>query len=253
MKEIWRDLLDCQTELTLPLELPVYYRNSRWLSVHSVLDLGTGTGDYLKQLSLRFPTKQYIGVDKESEYIDFANRELNDVNTSLLFRCSDLFAIVGRFQCVIARLVAQHLPSLDDFLRHVAHLLEPGGIFLSIEPNDACRLFYPPADAIMDLYRRFEADRSAKGFFRDAGFRIRNISQDYGLVLESETDVIVPSTVPNNRELFVRFHKLIFKLFAEEFSLQSDSDLLQQELQTWTDNRASFAQVGIHFACYKKT
>lgn len=146
---IWRRLLDIQTKLIMPLEFPLYYNLDIWHKSSRVLDLGTGYGEYLANLAEAFPEKQFLGIDCNSEYIFEASQRYSDSHANLAFYFSDIFDFKDKYPCIVARLVAQHLPDLERFITHVAELLEPGGIFINIEPSDRLRLYYPPCSPIL--------------------------------------------------------------------------------------------------------
>jgi SAM-dependent methyltransferase len=247
---LWLDLLRCQAELTLPLELPYYHSCADWSAASAVLDLGTGPGYYLRRLAELFPEKSYLGIDIEEDYIEAARDGAPD---QARFMVSDLFKFVGQYPVVMARLVAQHLPSLDAFLNKVSDLLTPGGCFLSVEPEDSLRLYYPPLPKISGMFRDFKQVQRDKGHDRDAGGIIAGLAPSCGMRLERLVEVIVPSSLPNYKGLFVCFHKLIFDLFSGPFGMSLERAALEEEITSWAEDPRSYAQLGVYFAIYRKS
>jgi len=248
---LWDALLECQTRMTLPVELPHLYTCSRWRHTPSVLDLGTGTGSYLSALAVRFPGKAFRGVDLNPGYVERARaRAAGLANVSC--EVGDLFAVRGRFPFVMARLVAQHLSDLDGFAAHVHSLLAPGGTFLSVEPHDRLRAYWPEVPSIMRLFRDYSADRKAVGHERDAGLLLPDRARGHGLAVEAEVDVVVPSTLPGHRELFLEFHRLIFAIFADDFGIAGDAAALAADLARWDATPHPFAQVGVRMTFYRR-
>jgi SAM-dependent methyltransferase len=249
---LWDALLRCQTAMTLPLELPYLYTSAAWRNTPSVLDLGTGIGCYLSGLARRFATKAYLGVDTNVDYIGLArSRAFHDGGgANLSFEVRDLFEVTDTYPFVIARLVAQHLPSLDRFAAHVARLLDPGGVFLSVEPNDHMRAYWPEMPGLTSLFRDYGTDRKTVGHERDAGLLLPEMARRHGMSVDREIDIVIPSTVGSHRDLFVEFHQLIFEIFEKDFGIGADYEALRDELRRWGAMPDAFAQVGIRMTFY---
>jgi SAM-dependent methyltransferase len=251
MQALWGDLLRCQVDLTFSLELPFYYTSPAWLGTPSVVDLGTGNGYYLARLRNLFPEKHFTGVDVDfaaSKGRDGARHDCNGIE----FVEKDLFSLCGAYRFVLSRLVAQHLPSVPDFVRHVASLLEPGGTFLSVEPADGLRTFFPACPAIQGLYRNFIAARREQGFDREAGLTIASIAEECGLEVLRTSAVPIPSTLPGHRQRFVQFHRLIFDIFEKEYGVSAERGALVDELEAWERNPNSYTQLGIQVGLFRK-
>ena len=92
--KLWLDLLDCQTRLTFPLELPYYYGCPEWKAAPVVLDLGTGPGYYLRGLAELFRDKTFVGIDMEESYLDVAR---DRAPAHIQFVRSDLFEFQGQY------------------------------------------------------------------------------------------------------------------------------------------------------------
>jgi SAM-dependent methyltransferase len=246
---LWLDLLECQTELTLPLELPHFYASEAWMAAPVVLDLGAGPGYHLNALARVFPKTAYIGVDVEPNYITVARSQ---ASPSTRFTPMDLFETSGSYPCVLSRLVAQHLPSLPAFLDKVHGLLEPGGCFVSIEPADHLRKFYPPLPAVQAVFAAYTSSRRDSGFDRHAGLSMGDLAAAHGLRVESAADVVVPSCLPGHKRLFARFHEVVLRLFDEVFGVSFPAEDVSRELRQWAADHQAYAQLGIRLAVYRR-
>jgi SAM-dependent methyltransferase len=250
--EAWDALLRCQAEMTIPLELPHYFMSRRWQEVSHVVDLGSGMGHYLNQLARAFPSKRYTGVDSNAAYIALAKeRYPQEGPGGISFRTQDLFEVSGPVPCIIARLVAQHLPSLPRFLSKVRELLENGGLFISVEPNDQLRIFEPPMPGLLELYSAFEEEQLRLGLHRDAALRMARLAPAHGFSLDYEADVAVPSTLPGYRALFLEFQRLILTIFRKEFEVPAAYDRLDADLARWQATPNAFAQIGVRMTLYR--
>ena len=246
---LWLDLLECQTELTLPLELPHFYGSEAWMAAPAVLDLGAGPGYHLNALARVFPKTAYVGVDEEPSYLTVARR---GALPSTRFVHMDLFEAAGSYPCVLSRLVAQHLPSLPAFLDKVHGLLEPGGCFISIEPNDHLRTFYPALPAVQAVFAAYTNSRRDAGYDRHAGLTMGDLAPAHGLRVESAADVVVPSCLPGHKRLFARFHEVVLRLFNEVFGVAFPADDVARELREWAADPHAYAQLGIRLAVYRR-
>ena len=245
--------MDLQTRLIMPLEFPVFYNSELWLNSSKVLDLGTGYGDYIAKLSEAFPEKQFVGIDCNDEYISEASRTYGKSHSNLKFFTSDILDFKDQYPCVLARLVAQHMPNLEAFINHVADILEPNGIFVNIEPSDRLRIYYPPCKPMKRLFLKFAEHQASTGKYRDAGYRLQSLAPQAGLALHHETHIIVPSTLPGYKPLFTRFHELIFELFSEEYSLDFDKEEMRSAWREWASVEHGYTQLAMHVAFYRKT
>lgn len=252
IEEQWDELLRLQADLTLPVELPCYYAEKQWLEARSVLDLGTGNGYYLNRLRERFPAKRYLGIDIDPNLIELASRRYSGDSEDISFRVADIFDFDGQSPSVVCRLVAQHLPCLDDFADCVASHLEPGGVMFSVEPDDKQRSFWPRMPETERLFLAFSEYQSDAGLDRDAGGKLVGVFERHGMETLRHETLLVPSTLPGYRDLLAKFHELIFDLFDRKFGIVADYEALRKELADWRANDASYTQFGMYVSAFRK-
>lgn len=249
---VWADLLSLQVELTLPVELPCYYGEMGWHAARSVVDLGTGNGYYLRRLQERFPDKRYLGIDIEPSLIDAARESHGNDPDGLSFQVADIFDFRGSFSAIVCRLVAQHLRRPEALAETAASLLAPGGVMFSVEPNDHRRAFWPRMPGTERLFREFFQKQADAGLDRDAGGKLLPMFEARGLETQRHETVLVPSTLPGYRGLFVRFHELLFDLFERNYGIEADYEELRRELAGWHADERSYAQLGIYVSVFRK-
>lgn len=98
-----------------------------------ILDAGCGTGTVLNFL----PDVNYVGIDTEQKYIDFANQNFGSRGTFLFHDVSGPlpFPAEPQFDAVIAVGVLHHLSDSEvhGLLKTVKTILKPGGRFCTLD------------------------------------------------------------------------------------------------------------------------
>jgi tRNA G46 methylase TrmB len=97
---LWRELHALQTAMCFALELPAYYASPSWHEARTVLDAGTGHGDYLRGLARRFPEKTYVGVDIEPAYVEAARATAGE-RRGMRFVVDDVMALDGSYDFAV--------------------------------------------------------------------------------------------------------------------------------------------------------
>ncbi|NTW89546.1 MAG: class I SAM-dependent methyltransferase [Candidatus Moranbacteria bacterium] len=99
-----------------------------------VLDLLCGTGYLLSELKKRRPDISFVGVDMESEFIDFAMERYDSIE----FKAADVLKWTDdrRFDAVLCTAGLHHLPyeMQDAFVGKVAGFVGEGGFAIIADP-----------------------------------------------------------------------------------------------------------------------
>jgi trans-aconitate methyltransferase len=108
------------------------------LDFSSIVDIGCGDGRFTRELALRFPEKQVLGVDYSARAIGLAQAMNHDLPT-LEFSARDI-THSGKFakhDLAILMEVFEHIPpeTAHAFLDGVHSLLRPGGTLLLTVPH----------------------------------------------------------------------------------------------------------------------
>lgn len=100
----------------------------------AVLDLGSGSGAWLRDMAERYPHVEFTGVDlapQTSGYThlpDNVTLEIDDINLGLTHW-------VDQFDVVHVQSVAFGITDYRKLLREIHHILRPGGLMLLVEPD----------------------------------------------------------------------------------------------------------------------
>jgi tRNA (cmo5U34)-methyltransferase len=142
-------------------EVPAYERlqevvadTCAGLAVDTLLDLGTGTGETLLRVLVRYPGAAAVGIDESEGMLGVAATRLEGLGVDL--RVADLADPLpdGPFDLVVSALAVHHLdgPAKAALFARVAAVLRPGGRFVLgdvVVPVD-------PADAVTPLSEDFD-------------------------------------------------------------------------------------------------
>jgi len=143
---------------------------------HRVLDLGTGTGSVLPELSRR-AGGMVIGLDRSLQALqagrtDGAHRVAAD-GMRLPFRN-------GMLDLILSQLALLWISPVRKVIAEVWRALEPGGVLVALEPDYGGMIEYPEAIATRDLWlqalERAGADpwigRRLPGMLEEQGFAV---------------------------------------------------------------------------------
>jgi SAM-dependent methyltransferase len=242
--EIWNALQVIQADFCFGQEVSAYYTSPAWLRARTVLDVGTGNGHYLARLAGHFPDKQYRGIDVEADHIDVARRTV--AQPSLRFERGDLYAATGRYDALLARLLFQHLTRVPEALDAVANLLRPGGVAVIVDANDAARHLDPAPPEYLRFFRAYTANQGAHGMSREAALHLPELVRGHPrLECSRVTDVVIPSTVGENLELFKKTYYLVILMVELTGRLRHDFGRVKEEWRRWCAADRVYMQVGI--------
>jgi tRNA (cmo5U34)-methyltransferase len=156
------------------------------ITVTSILDLGTGTGETLGRLLGRHVWARAIGIDESEQMLEAARDGLAGYSVDL--RVADLLDPLpdGPFDLVVSALAIHHLEGPDKavLFRRIAEVLRPGGRLVVgdvVVPED-------PADAVTPLSEDYDRPSSLAeqvGWLSQAGLAVT--------VVWSERDLAVLS------------------------------------------------------------
>lgn len=143
-----------------------------------VLDIGCGLGELLEQIDARHDR---IGLDPSERAVQ-ATRELAGAEAIRGTLSPDLFA-PSSLDVAVAHHVIEHLDDPIAFVRLVAHLLVPGGLFVVGTPNfasPAARLFGMRFRLLHDpTHVSLFSDDSLMRLLRDTGFRVVRVEYPF--------------------------------------------------------------------------
>ena len=140
-----------------------------------VLDVGTGMGHVAMQVAgLLGPDGSVLGIDQSERMVEIAETRRAAAGVeNVTFRQADArtFSASEPFDAIIARLLLQHLPDREEFLRSQMELLRPGGILVVIEYDTGAVRSEPQVPLVASLRDMAESVLRAGGADSRIGVR----------------------------------------------------------------------------------
>jgi SAM-dependent methyltransferase len=241
---IWDQMQRLQTDFAFGQELTFYYTSPAWHSARAILDLGSGNGYYLNKLAARFPGKVYHGVDTSSELVSIAKAE---TGPNVSFSCRSLFDVKESYDFVIMRLLLQHLDDVSMVLDHVASLTRPGQAALIVDAHDSFRLFQPALPEFMRFFTAYAEHERKAGRDRNVASRLEKAAEASAAWRRGNAlQLLIPSTIPGNLDLFTRTYSLLVDLVEHVGELQFDFAGVREAWQQWSARSDAYTQVGLN-------
>jgi ubiquinone/menaquinone biosynthesis C-methylase UbiE len=131
-------------------KLVEYFKDTE---VKNILDVGTGTGDFLAVLKKTFPLAKITGVDPNLESIGEAEKLFPEVTFEKMY-AENLSFQDHTFDLVSISMALHHLPEIEKAFAEMLRVLKPGGWIIVSE------LFSDNLNAAQEVHKMFHHFRS---------------------------------------------------------------------------------------------
>ena len=243
LESIWADFQKFQVEFAFRQELALYYQSPNWISSDTVLDAGCGNGYYLRLLNGFFPNKHFVGIDSSAEFINLAHQD--NLPDNFKFLVSDFFDAEGKYDTIIMRLFLQHLQEPLRALDKAKTLLHPGGCVLIVDSIDDYRYYYPDVPKFKNLFQTYRNQQHEQHKNRDIASLISNFVKDNNdWQIQVEQDIIIPSTLKNNQELFLKVYTLFIDMVQAVGDIDYPFQEVRNEIAEWSA-KGGYTQIGL--------
>lgn len=177
---LWAEVYDQQPNPFLSVEERYVEQLLGGVEGNDVLDVGCGTGRWLKLLAPRGP-RRLIGIDNSSAMLDRAQTKLGGAADIQLGDCCALPIPTSSVDVVIASFVLSYLESLEDFAAELRRVTRLGGrVFLTdLHPGTASscgwKRGFSSKDGSVELHTHYRTLPEIVDGFGSAGFRVKCI------------------------------------------------------------------------------
>jgi 2-polyprenyl-3-methyl-5-hydroxy-6-metoxy-1,4-benzoquinol methylase len=116
------------------------FKNESATAKLTILDAGSGFGQYCYRISRLFPSAEILGVDVKQEQIDDCNQFFQQIGKEKLvsFEVADLtqYKAPDRYNLILSVDVMEHIEEDELVFANFSASLQPGGLLLISTPSD---------------------------------------------------------------------------------------------------------------------
>ena len=195
----------------------------------SVLDVGCGTGEFVRRIGEFLPASKLIGVDVIESHLEIARENCRSLGDRATFQTGDAFALEfedARFDLTVNRHMLQSIPKPETVVAELLRVTKPGGR-LHLLAEDYAMIHFHPVDGDSDRFWQRGPIRFGQAVGTDLriGRRVFTILKRLGLEAIDVHYVLI-DTLRVPRDTFIRIWEAWRDGFAEtiakhtEFSLE---------------------------------
>ena len=209
--------LRAQADAIWPEELPVL-RGYDLAADANVLDVGCGTGEFVRRLSEFLPRGRFTGVDVIESHLAVARESCRGLADRATFQLGDAFELefeADRFDLTVNRHMLQSVPEPHKVVAELLRVTRPGGR-LHLLAEDYAMIHFHPVAGDTDRFWHEGPIRFGKAIGTDLkiGRRVFTILKQLGLE-QIDVRYAVVDTVRVPRETFVEIWAAWRDGFAE--------------------------------------
>lgn len=269
LRDVWNCFLKGQADLFFNKDAELLMSEKGWTTAKNILELGSGTGAYLFRLSEIFKDKNYLGLEKQSTFVQQSNIQFG--RAGLLFIEGDAEEenehYNNQFDVVLYRLTLQHLKDPKRSLQIAYQYLKQDGCVIIIDSYDPAKSSSHPMPSMEEATRQHnERNKTTLKGNRRITIEILEDLQNgngplFGLYEVTRTSLDVEG---NRLEKGIRFeseedrkryfnHALLFlTILSKEYDISVDFSKAYEELQVYLEDQTSWVCPGLHFLVLKK-
>lgn len=247
---LWNKLLRHQIAFYSVQDLALFHNLEAWHQSGRVLEIGCGTGEFLKTLCERYPDKKYIAIDHSYEALQQARKRLKP-HSVRIFQ-DDIYNFdlgLEKVDFIILRFVTQELPDINLLMTKLRKLLKPGGTILFVEANDEMASMTPRTP---EFERLFKYIMRAKKSRYDHGSALRNASEHFGYRRILDRDVPVTAVHVAEKRRFRQLVLNMSEVVNRESQGKVDQVKVYRQLKSWLQDPHSYAQFGLNYLVLQK-
>ncbi len=251
-EELWNRQLDLQVRAFFPADAEFLKSLSFFRRARHVLEIGSGNGAFLLQLSKAFPEKTFRGIDSSAMLTKHARHRLQ-FQQNVSVDVKDLYALGpadGEYDAILVRLVVQHLPDLVRFLEVAQSLLAPGGHLILVEAEDSELRLEPECPqraVILKAARKHQPVGGPAAALRN----LRRLARPRGFALTK--DYVVKRTITGSGKATVRqMWENLASLAQAAWNVEPRMAELRRQLDRWEETPGSKAHFGYRYTIFQK-
>ena len=241
----WRDHLLVQRNLTLFVDHKLIFIDRDWIASKKILDLGCGYGDQTESLANQSPNKEFLGIDIDEKAISYAQANTQH-NVSYRLLDIDKGEKIDKFDCIVTKLVLQHLPSLENYLKFCFRNLTKNGVIFIIDAYDKLKRLSGLDEEIRNIYLKVKQVQTNRGSHRNALNILPDLLSNFGFSLEKEMVMLGTTGKEISKLDLMKHYQISFSIIHNDYKIDLDLDDLNKKLKKWLNGPKSYGSIPCH-------
>lgn len=217
-----------QTKTFSSIEFPLLIELFNKNQFKTVLDIGTGEGNWIKAFSSKIEHVDITAIDADSKLIETAKKNHSAANIDFRHAMFNEEYSTQKYDCILARFSMEHVDNPDTFIEEVYKRLNPNGMFIV---NEWFIDIYYSSNPIWKKYREKEDEvYEALGSHPRLALSLPSLYRKHGFTsILSSYHSISPSTVDKKSffELTIAYAILFNGLKPNIFDDFFTADIIQ--------------------------
>ena len=172
-----QDIYVTQTKVFSSIEYPYLLELITKNNIKSILDVGTGEGNFISGLAINVPEIEIVAVDGDKKLIHVAKEKNQQKNITFINQVFDKNFKNDSYDMILARFAVEHMTNIEQFISEAVKRLNRSGILV-----------------ITEYYCEFvEEDNEIWKLFRN-----KEIEMYYELGSKPRSPIIIPKEMKKN-------------------------------------------------------
>lgn len=193
-------------------------------TIKSVLDVGTGTGDFLKVLQQTFPHSKITGVDPNQESLKEASQKFDNVHFANM-KAEKLTFNDNTFDVASISMALHHLSNVQKALSEMKRVVKPGGWVIV---NELYSDNLNPAQEVHKMVHHFKSAIQRKmGIIHNQTFKKKQIIDE---IKKADIEIkLAYDFIPGNKPMKKDIDTYVSEM--EEMLLKLNNDNMYKQLK----------------------
>lgn len=272
ISELWDRFLHVQASLFFKKEFGLIFDERWWHEARDVLQIGSQNGQLLSQLANEFSEKQYVGLEKESHFVQSSQEKFQTDTLLFLEKDIEVFQdeFSSQFDVIIFHLILQDLKEPRKTLEHAFRYLKEKGYIFIVDSHDASRKSSYPTPILEQTFKTLNAsNRETKKGNRLITLELQNELKNSSSALSSYFKILFSnlddagSDAPDGKQiilysneeegpLYLDYYMMFLEILKKEWGIRVNLEDAYDEANYFVENKSSWLRSGKHVLILQK-
>jgi hypothetical protein len=243
-------LLRYQAELSADIEMVFFRQSNHWLGARNILDFGSGNSYYARNLSNKFPDKQFTCIDKNPSLARIGKETWDHAKMTTLTGTFHDLKPQTPYDFIYSRHVLSYLESEERkaFISWASLNTTNSAAVLVIDADDDQFLCSPKLPFLESGNERFKDELKSSGGNRSLRNGIEDDFRHKGFRLRSTVLLIIHSDITSRKYLLSMF-------MGSVAEIDHGSPLphpVREEIDLWANDSSSYLQYGLFGSLFER-